>query len=82
MYMGQFSDLGTTFYALEMDGRYSEANPLADDCEDVAELKVALLGLSELLARRYPAHADSIHWITAIAGYLAGGINLYTLSQH
>ena len=75
MYVGQLTDLGTTYYGLEVDGDYSEANPSANDMVGVLLMKVTAIGVIELGAYMFPDHADVLYWIGAGCGYCGGAYN-------
>ena len=77
-YMGQYgADLGSTYYALEVDGRFEEANPSADGIEEVIVMKLVVTGIVEGLARLRPEQADTLYKIGAFIGYGAGVFNTY-----
>lgn len=78
-YAGQSLDLATTYYALEMRSGFKEGNPLADDMGDVMIMKLSAVSVVELMAHVFPSSASPVYWTGAIAGYAAGGMNLYTI---
>ena len=77
MYAGRALDFGTTYYALEIDGGYSEANPLADDMTDVLLLNIVAIGIYELGAWLMDRQEDknACYWIGAAGGYGFGAYN-------
>ena len=80
-YAGQGLDLATTYYALEVDGGFEEANPLADDMHDVVLLKLAGVAVIETMAHLYPSHADTLYMIGSVIGYGAGIHNIYEVNK-
>ena len=81
-YAGQGADLATTYYALEVDGRFEEGNPMADDFWEVCIMKAVVIGLTELAAHKFPESANVIYWVGAIAGYTPSAWNTYQLATH
>ena len=79
-YTGQLADIGTTDYAL--DHGAVEANPFAEDIQDVLLLKLIYAAITEGLVYLDPEHADTYYWIGAFAGYAAGGWNTYQIMSH
>ena len=78
-YAGQGLDVATTAYGL--NNGFVEANPLADDMQDVLILKAGLVLLVEGIAHLDPDHADIYYTIGAVGGAVAGGVNLYTIGS-
>ena len=79
-YMGKYgADLGSTYYALEVDGRFEEANPSADGIEEVIIMKLVVTGIVEGAAHLFPERADTFYKIGAIAGYCGGAWNTYQI---
>ena len=78
MYAGRALDFGTTYYALEVDGGYSEANPLADNIGEVAVLNVAAILLYEGCAWLMDRQEDKnvCYWLGAAGGYGYGTYNM------
>ena len=79
MYAGRALDFATTIYATEIDGGYSEANPLADGgAAELIALNVAAILLYEGCAWLMDRQEDKnvCHWIGAAGGYAFGGYNL------
>jgi hypothetical protein len=79
MYAGRMCDLATTIYATEIDGGYSEANPLADGgVGELIALNVAAILLYEGCAWLMDEQKDknACHWIGAAGGYGFGAYNL------
>jgi len=74
MYAGQALDAGTTAVMLNQRGFY-EANPLADDVQDVLILKAVFCGIVELMAWADPEPAAGYYKFGAWAGYVAGTWN-------
>jgi len=74
MYAGQAFDLGSTAVMLNQRGFY-EANPLADDVQDVLILKAVFCGIVELMVWADPEHAKGYYKFGAVAGYVAGAWN-------
>ena len=78
-YAGQGMDVATTAYGL--NNGFTEANPLADDMQDVLILKAGLVLLVEGIAHLDPDRADAYYTIGGVIGAVAGGVNLYTIGS-
>jgi hypothetical protein len=82
MYLGQGLDLATTYYALEVDGRFEEGNGVLGDIEGVVIGKIVVIGILETAAYLSPSSADRIYKIGAFFGYGAGCWNAYQVLGH
>ena len=81
-YAAQGADVVTTYYALEHDEGFYEANPFADDIQDVLIMKAIIIGATKLAVYLYPESKNTCYWIGTIAGSTATGWNLFELARH
>ena len=77
LYGGQGADALSSWYGLEVDGRFAEGNPNADGIEDLLILKAIGIVLFETLAHVDPGQADTYYTIGAIMGYIPAAHNIY-----
>ena len=82
MYIGQGLDVASTYYALEVDGRFEEGNGVLGDIEGVVIGKIVVIGILETAAYLSPSSADRIYKIGAFFGYGAGCWNAYQVLGH
>jgi len=78
MYLACGADAGVTYYALEVDGRYSEGSPLVDDDDwgQIAACNVLAIGVGEGAALVDPEHKDTYYWIVAVGKYVFACYNV------
>lgn len=79
-YLGVAADVGSTAVMLNQDGYY-EANPLAEDAEDIAVLSVGLIAGVEAAAAQWPDDADSFYVIGGVLKLLAGLWNVGLMAE-
>ena len=78
MYLACGADMGSTYYALEIDGGYSEGSPIVED-NDWAQIiagNAALCGLGEGAALADPEHKDLYYWLIAGVKYAFAAWNV------
>jgi len=81
-YAGQGLDLATTYYALEVDGRFEEGNDLLGTVEGVIVGKAVYIIFTESMAYLFPKQADTFYKVGSVIGYGAGGYNIYQMGTH
>ena len=82
-YVGQIVvDLGSSYYAIEVDSRFSEGNPNIETIGQLALAKVIVMAAIECGAYLFPDCADTLYWIGGFGGYGAGAWNVGQLLTH
>ena len=77
LYGGQGADALSSWYGLEVDGRFAEGNPNADGIKDVLIMKAIGIVLFETLAHVDPDQAGTYYTIGAMTGYISATHNIY-----
>ena len=80
-YAGQAFDVGSTYYALEVDGRFEEANPNSSGVEGVIIMKIVATGIVEGCAHLFTEQANTLYKIGAFVGYCGGAWNTYQVTS-
>lgn len=79
--IGQAADMATTVYALEIED-FAEQNPLVDQAGTSGLVAVKLAGNIALIwmsAQVDERTAEKIHWIRAVLGFAAAGVNTWNM---